>query len=313
MDYEFLPFEQPIAELDQHIAELRQTKSSVNVQGEIQQLTEKRNALTESIFKNLTAHQHVLLARHPNRPHVKDLIPYIFTDFQELHGDRHYADDCAILGGMARFEGRPVMVIGHQKGRETDEKVKHNFGMPRPEGYRKALRLMQLAEKFSMPIITFIDTPGAYPGIGAEERNQSEAIAKNIQVMSRLKTPIICIVLGEGGSGGALAIGAGDQVWMMQYSVYSVISPEGCAAILWKDAKYAADAAESLRLTAPELLKQKLIDGIIEEPRGGAHRNLEETAANIHAVIKAQLGPLSGCAMDTLLERRYQKMMLENH
>ncbi|MCK4950273.1 MAG: acetyl-CoA carboxylase carboxyltransferase subunit alpha, partial [Gammaproteobacteria bacterium] len=275
MNLNFLEFEQPIAELEAKIEELRLVgvDSEVNISDEITRLEEKSRTLTESIFKSLSSWQVSQLSRHPQRPYLFDYVDAIFTDFKQLHGDRTYADDKAIVGGIARLEGKPVMIIGQQKGRDTKEKVKRNFGMARPEGYRKALRLMQLAERFKLPILTFIDTPGAYPGVGAEERGQSEAIARNLFVMSQLKTPIISTVIGEGGSGGALAIGVADYIQMLQYSTYSVISPEGCASILWKSAEKASDAAEAMGITAARLKELKLIDGIIEEPLGGAHRN----------------------------------------
>ena len=249
------------------------------------------------------------IARHPERPYTLDYIEHIFTGFQELHGDRAFADDPAIVGGLARLDGQPVMLIGHQKGRDTKEKILRNFGMPRPEGYRKALRLMQLAERFQLPLLTFIDTPGAYPGIGAEERNQSEAIARNLFVMSQLRTPIICTIIGEGGSGGALAIGVGDRVSMLQYSTYSVISPEGCASILWKSADRAPEAAEALGITADHLKKLNLIDTVIEEPLGGAHRNSEQMAEELKIVLLRTLEELNKVPLDELLERRYRRLL----
>ncbi len=249
------------------------------------------------------------MARHPQRPYTLDYIEKIFTDFDELHGDRNYADSKALIGGLANLEGNPVMVLGHQKGRTTKEKIHRNFGMPRPEGYRKALRLMQMAERFNLPIITFIDTPGAYPGIGAEERGQSEAIAQNLAVMSHLKTPIICIVIGEGGSGGALAIGVGDCVLMLQYSIYSVISPEGCASILWKSAEKASDAAEAMGITSTRNKSLKLIDGIIEEPLGGAHRDVDDMANRIKKALHDNLNELKKFTLDELVERRYQRLL----
>src|SRR5690554_3318065 len=275
MSLNFLDFERPIAELEAKIEELRYVgdDNELNISEEIARLQAKSRALTEQIFSQLNAWQIAQLARHPQRPHTLDYIRYMFTEFEQLHGDRAYADDPAIVGGVARLEGRPVMVIGHQKGRDTKEKIRRNFGMPRPEGYRKAMRLMETAERFKLPVLTFIDTPGAYPGIGAEERGQSEAIARNLLVMSRLKTPIICTVIGEGGSGGALAIGIGDQVLMLSYSTYSVISPEGCASILWKSAEKAADAAAAMGITAERLHSLGLIDAVIPEPLGGAHRD----------------------------------------
>lgn len=312
MNPDFLDFEQPIAELEAKIEELRYVSSSdvdVNLGDEVERLEKKVSSLTKSIFSKLTSKQVSQLARHPKRPYTFDVIDRIFTDFQQLHGDRAYGDDKAIIGGMARFEGHPVMVIGHQKGRDTKENIKRNFGMPRPEGYRKALRLMKLAEKFHMPVITFIDTPGAYPGIGAEERGQSEAIARNLFEMSKLRVPIIATIMGEGGSGGALAIGVADKVMMMQYGTYSVISPEGCASILWKDAAKAADAAEAMGITADKLSKLKLIDKIIEEPLGGAHRDYDAVAESIREALKASLRELRALNTDQLLEKRYQKLM----
>ncbi|MGL5224579.1 MAG: acetyl-CoA carboxylase carboxyl transferase subunit alpha, partial [Aeromonas sp.] len=273
----FLDFEQPIAELQAQIDELRHVSehnSAVDLNEDIRRLEKKNEELTKKIFDDLGAWQISQMARHPQRPYTLDYIEHIFTDFDELAGDRAYADDKAIVGGIARFDGEPVMVIGQQKGRETKEKIKRNFGMPRPEGYRKALRLMQMAERFNMPIITFIDTPGAYPGVGAEERGQSEAIAHNLKVMAGLTVPVVCTVIGEGGSGGALAIGVGDRVNMLQYSTYSVISPEGCASILWKSADKAPVAADAMGITAPRLKELKLIDHVIEEPLGGAHRDV---------------------------------------
>ncbi len=283
MDLNFLEFEQPIAELEAKIEELRLVgdDTEINIEEEIARLQTKSLSLTESIFSNLTPWQISQLSRHPQRPYLLDYIKRIFDDFQELHGDRTFADDHAIVGGLARLDGRSVMIIGHQKGRDTKEKMHRNFGMPRPEGYRKALRLMELAERFRLPILTFIDTPGAYPGVGAEERGQSEAIARNLQVMAHLRTPIICTVVGEGGSGGALAIGVGDRVLMLQYSTYSVISPEGCASILWKSADKAQLAAEAMAITSDKLLDQGLIDDIVPEPLGGAHRKPDTMAATL--------------------------------
>lgn len=312
MNPDFLDFEQPIAELEAKIDELRYVSSSdvdVNLADEVQRLEKKCKSLTTSIFSKLTSKQIGQLARHPKRPYSFDVIDRVFTDFQQLHGDRAYGDDKAIIGGMARFEGNPVMVIGHQKGRDTKENIKRNFGMPRPEGYRKALRLMKLAEKFHLPVITFVDTPGAYPGIGAEERGQSEAIARNLFEMAKLRTPIIATIMGEGGSGGALAIAVADRVQMLQYSTYSVISPEGCASILWKDAAKASDAAEALGITADKLSKLNLIDRIIEEPLGGAHRNYDVIAENIRESLKSSLRELRALNTDQLLEKRYQKLM----
>ncbi|AQZ93274.1 acetyl-CoA carboxylase carboxyl transferase subunit alpha [Halopseudomonas phragmitis] len=308
---QYLEFEQPIADLQAKIEELRLVgnDNSLNITEEIAKLQDKSKSLTESIFGNLSSWQIAQMARHPQRPYTLDYISHIFTDFEELHGDRHFADDAAIVGGMARLDGRPVMVIGHQKGRDVREKVRRNFGMPKPEGYRKACRLMQMAERFKMPILTFIDTPGAYPGIDAEERGQSEAIAWNLQVMARLKTPIIATVIGEGGSGGALAIGVCDHLMMLQYSTYSVISPEGCASILWRSAEKAADAAQAMGVTAERLKELGLVDNLIPEPLGGAHRNPAETAARIKARLIAELDKLGGLADDALLEQRYQRLM----
>ncbi len=311
MNLNFLDFEQPIAELEAKIEELRfvGNDAEINITEEIAKLQEKSRALTESIFSKLTPWQIAQLARHPQRPYTLDYIERIFTEFEELHGDRAYADDPAIVGGPARLDGRPVMVIGHQKGRDTREKLKRNFGMPRPEGYRKALRLMQMAERFRMPVFTFIDTPGAYPGIGAEERGQSEAIARNLQAMAELGTPIVCTVIGEGGSGGALAIGVGDRVLMLQYSTYSVISPEGCASILWKSAEKAPEAAEALGITSARLLELGLIDGVIPEPLGGAHRDLDAMAGAIHDELVAQLDAIKTLEPEALLEARYHRLM----
>ncbi len=311
MNLNFLEFEQPIAELEAKIDELHYIgdDADVNITDEVSKLKEKSRELTETIFSNLTPWQVSQLARHPQRPYTLDYIIRIFTDFEELHGDRHYGDDHAIVGGVARLDGVPVMVIGQQKGRDTKEKLQRNFGMPRPEGYRKALRLMQMAERFEMPVLTFIDTPGAYPGIGAEERGQSEAIAKNLQVMSRLKIPIICTVIGEGGSGGALAIGVGDQTLVLQYSTYSVISPEGCASILWKSADKASDAAEALGITSGRLYELGLIDQIIPEPLGGAHRDIDVMAESIKSSLLKTLGLLKKKSPDELIESRYKRLM----
>ncbi len=311
MNPNFLEFERPIAELEAKIEELRYVgdDNDLNISEEIQRLRAKSVSLTEQIFGNLSAWQIAQLARHPQRPYTLDYLEEIFTEFEELHGDRSFADDPAIVGGMARLEGRPVMVIGHQKGRDTREKVRRNFGMPRPEGYRKALRLMQMAERFRMPVLTFIDTPGAYPGVGAEERGQSEAIARNLEQMARLRTPIVCTVVGEGGSGGALAIGVGDRVMMLGYSTYSVISPEGCASILWKSADRAQDAAEAMGITARRLKELGLIDAVVAEPLGGAHRDPAAMAASLKAHILEQLGELDGDDVETLLANRYQRLM----
>jgi len=311
MNLNFLDFEQPIAELEAKIEELRYVgnDNSLNISEEIAHLQTKSRELTESIFSGLKAAQVSQLARHSQRPYFLDYVATVFTDFEELHGDRAYSDDKAIVGGLARIDGKSVMLIGQQKGRDTKEKLKRNFGMPRPEGYRKALRLMELAERFSVPVLTFIDTPGAYPGVGAEERGQSEAIAKNLQVMSQLKTPIISTVIGEGGSGGALAIGVADRVFMLQYSTYSVISPEGCASILWKSAEKAAEAAEVMGLTAQRLKELELIDGIIKEPLGGAHRDPEAIAHNIKTNLLETLEHLESMPIDKLLEERYTRLM----
>ena len=311
MNLNFLDFEQPIAELEAKIEELRYvgSDSEINLNEEISRLQSKSRDLTESIFSNLKAAQISQLARHPQRPYFLDYVQRIFTDFEELHGDRAFADDKAIVGGLARLEGTPVMVIGQQKGRDTKEKVQRNFGMPRPEGYRKALRLMEMAERFELPVLTFIDTPGAYPGVGAEERGQSEAIARNLFVMSKLKTPIISTVIGEGGSGGALAIGVCDRLLIMQFSTYSVISPEGCASILWKSADKAAEAAEAMGLTAPRLKELGLVDQIINEPLGGAHRDVDATAQSIKAALTDTLVHLQEIPSDKLLDLRYERLM----
>ncbi len=310
MNPDFLDFEQPIAELEAKIEELRYVDSSdVNIGEEIERLESKVGSLTKSIFSKLTPWQVSQLARHPHRPFTTDLIEGLFTDFQELHGDRAHGDDPAIVAGIARFEGRPVMIIGHQKGRDTKDKVYRNFGMPKPEGYRKALRLMKMAEKFHLPILTFIDTPGAYPGIGAEERGQSEAIARNLYEMAKLRTPIIATVVGEGGSGGALAIAVADRVMMLEYGTYSVISPEGCASILWKDTSKASDAAEALGITSKRLRSLGLIDQIIPEPVGGAHRDYETTFLSIREALISGLRDLKALNMDKLLDRRYQRLM----
>jgi acetyl-CoA carboxylase carboxyl transferase subunit alpha len=307
----FLDFERPIAELEAKIEELRHvgSDSDVNINEEIVRLKTKSRALTRQIFSNLTAWQVAQLARHPQRPYTLDYIERIFTDFQELHGDRHFHDDPAIVAGLARLDGRPVMIIGQQKGRDTKQKVYRNFGMAKPEGYRKALRLMQLAERFHLPVLTFIDTPGAYPGIGAEERGQSEAIARNLLVMSRLRVPIVVTVIGEGGSGGALAIGVGDRVCMLQYSIYSVISPEGCASILWRSPDKAAEAAEAMGVAAPRLHELELIDGIIPEPLGGAHRDWDAVSESVKAALLKSLDELDRMSSEELLETRYQRLM----
>lgn len=311
MNPNFLDFEQPIADLQAKIEELRLVgnDNSLNIGDEISRLQDKSNTLTEDIFGKLTSWQIARLARHPRRPYTLDYIQHIFTEFDELHGDRHFSDDAAIVGGVARLDEQPVMIIGHQKGRETKEKIRRNFGMPAPEGYRKALRLMEMAARFKMPLITFIDTPGAYPGVGAEERGQSEAIARNLREMSRLNIPVICTVIGEGGSGGALAIGVGDKVNMLQYSTYSVISPEGCASILWKSADKAPLAAEAMGITAPRLKELKLIDSVIPEPLGSAHRDVPAMAAALKAQLLADLKDLDGLNDEELLNRRYQRLM----
>ena len=311
MDMNFLDFEQPIAELEAKIEELRYVgdDAEININEEISRLQAKSQSLTRSIFSNLDAWQVSQLARHPQRPFALDYISRIFTEFEELHGDRAYADDKATIGGVARLDGKPVMVIGQQKGRDTKEKILRNFGMSRPEGYRKAQRLMEMAERFRLPVLTFIDTPGAYPGIGAEERGQSEAIARNLFVLADLKTPVICTVIGEGGSGGALAIGVGDRMLMLQYSIYSVISPEGCASILWKSAEKAADAAEALGITSSRLKELQLIDTIIEEPLGGAHRDVDEMAQRVKQHLVEQVELLNRLPTDQLIAARYQRLM----
>lgn len=313
MSVNFLEFEQPIADYEAKIEELRLINQGgefdIGIEEEIAKLREKSAELSKKIFANLGAWQVSQLARHPMRPYTFDYISRMLTEFDELSGDRAFADDKAIVGGLAKLDGQAVMVIGHQKGRDTKEKIKRNFGMPKPEGYRKALRLMHLAERFSLPIITFIDTPGAYPGVGAEERGQSEAIARNLKVMSGLKVPIICTVIGEGGSGGALAIGVGDRVNMLQYSTYSVISPEGCASILWKSAEKAPLAAEAMGVSAGQIKELGLINSIVEEPLGGAHRDHDSMAANLKAVLKQQLAQLSSLSTEELLDQRYEKIM----
>jgi acetyl-CoA carboxylase carboxyl transferase subunit alpha len=311
MNPNYLDFEQPIAELEAKIEELRYVgnDTELNLSEEIATLQEKSKSLTESIFKNLTPWQISQIARHPIRPYTLDYVDLIFTDFEELHGDRAYADDSPIVGGLARLDGMPVMLIGQQKGRDTAEKVKRNFGMPRPEGYRKALRLMKLAERFKLPVLTFIDTPGAYPGVGAEERGQSEAIARNLIEMAELKVPVICTVIGEGGSGGALAIGVGDRINMLQYSTYSVISPEGCASILWKSADKASEAAEAMGITSERLKELGLIDQIIEEPLGGAHRDHEAMAKKLKQALIETLEHLQTMPTDRLLDSRYERLM----
>ncbi|HFC8547583.1 TPA: acetyl-CoA carboxylase carboxyltransferase subunit alpha [Neisseria lactamica] len=307
----FLDFEQPIAELSCKIDELRfvQDGSAVDISDEILRLQKKKDDLTKSIFSKLTPAQISQVSRHPQRPYTLDYIEALFTDFEELHGDRHFADDHAIVGGLARFNGQSVMVVGHQKGRDTKEKIRRNFGMPRPEGYRKALRLMKTAEKFGLPVISFIDTPGAYPGIGAEERGQSEAIGKNLYELTRLHVPVLCTVIGEGGSGGALAVAVGDYVNMLQYSTYSVISPEGCASILWKTAEKAADAAQALGITADRLQKLGLVDAVIKEPLGGAHRNFGQVMDNVKTVLEKQLHEAQSIPLADLLSRRFDRIM----
>jgi len=314
MSLNFLEFEKPIAELEAKIEALRDVSrhggdNSVDLDKEIELLEKKSVELKKKIFSDLGAWQVSQLSRHPQRPYTLDYVEHVFDDFDELAGDRTFADDKAIVGGVARLEGRPVMIIGHQKGRETKEKVIRNFGMPKPEGYRKALRLMRMAERFNIPIITFIDTAGAYPGVGAEERGQSEAIATNLKVMSGLSVPVICNVVGEGGSGGALALGVGDYVNMLKYSTYTVISPEGCASILWRDSEKAPLAAEAMGLTAERLKGLDLIDTIIDEPLGGAHSDYEQTAANMKATLLSQLAELDVLDSETLRERRYQRLM----
>jgi len=310
MNPNFLDFEQPIAELEDKLRELTTAgrDSAIDVDDEVGKLRAKLRTKTAEIFRDLSPWQITQLSRHPGRPYTSDYLAVICDEFHELAGDRMYADDAAIVGGLARVVGRPVMVIGHQKGRDIKSKVRRNFGMPRPEGYRKALRLMQMAERFGLPVLTFIDTPGAYPGVGAEERGQSEAIARNLEEMAELKVPIVCTVIGEGGSGGALAIGVGDRVNMLQYSTYSVISPEGCASILWKNAGRARDAAEALGLTAPRLRELGLIDKIIREPTGGAHRNPRSMAIRLKAVLLNQLDELQALPIDELLKQRYQRL-----
>lgn len=310
MDLTFLEFEQPIAELEAKIEELRFVgeDSEININDEVARLKEKSELLTRNIFSKLSTWQITQVARHPMRPYTADYLKYFAPDFQELHGDRMFADDPAIVGGIGRIDGRAIMFIGHQKGRDTKERVRRNYGMPKPEGYRKAQRLMKLAEKFSLPIVTLIDTPGAYPGIGAEERGQSQAIAQSLYMMARLKTPIVNIVIGEGGSGGALAIGIGDRLLMLQYSVYSVISPEGCASILWKSADKAEDAAESMRITAHDLLGFGLIDEVLPEPLGAAHRDPAATADVVRNALLKSIGNLEKLDMDTLLAERQRRL-----
>jgi acetyl-CoA carboxylase carboxyl transferase subunit alpha len=311
MNLKFLDFEQPVAELEAKIDELKFVgdDSELNISEEIERLRRKSDTLTKSIFSGLSAWQVTQLARHPLRPYTLDYVTSCFSDFQELHGDRMYADDKALIGGLARLEGQPVVVIGHQKGRDTKERVERNYGMARPEGYRKALRLMRLAEKFKLPVVTLIDTPGAYPGVGAEERGQSEAIARNLLVMASLRTPIVSIVIGEGGSGGALAIGVADRVMMLQYSIYSVISPEGCASILWKSAEKAETAAEALGVTSDRLSKLGLIDEVLQEPLGGAHRNPGAMAETIKNALLQALTELQSLSLEALMERRQRRLL----
>ena len=311
MSLNFLDFERPIAELEAQIDELRLTgeDSNINISEEVERLQKKSKDLTKKIFSDLSAWQVAQLARHPQRPYTRDYIEHVFEDFDELAGDRAFSDDASIVGGLARLEGKPCVVIGHQKGRDTKAKIKHNFGMSRPEGYRKAKRLMEMAERFKLPVFTFIDTPGAFPGVGAEERGQSEAIARNLKVMATLKSPIIATVIGEGGSGGALAIGVVDKVNMLQYSTYSVISPEGCASILWKSAEKAEEAADAMGITAGRIKELGLIDNIVEEPLGGAHRNYIDMAKNLKSQLIKDLDSLEGMETDKLLDRRYAKLM----
>ncbi len=313
MNINYLEFEQPIADLLAHIEELKRlsadSNSGVDLTSELNQLEKKNLELTKKIFSSLSDWQISQLSRHPMRPYTLDYVQRIFTDFHELAGDRAFADDKAIVGGLARLNGRPVMVIGHQKGRDTKERTLRNFGMPRPEGYRKAMRLMKLAERFGMPVITFIDTPGAYPGVGAEERSQAGAIAESLKLMSDLTVPVVCTVIGEGGSGGALAIGVGDRVNMLEYSTYSVISPEGCASILWKSADKAPLAAEAMNITAHRIKDLGLIDNVVKEPIGGAHRNYDEMAENLKQRIETDLAELSGISADRIVEQRYSRLM----
>jgi len=310
MDLKFLDFEQPIAELEAKIEELRFVgdDSEININEEVSRLRGKSETLTKNIFAKLSAWQVAQVARHPMRPYTQDYLDLIAPDFQELHGDRMYADDPAIIGGVGRIDGRPIMFIGHQKGRDTKERVRRNYGMPKPEGYRKAQRLMRMAQKFSLPIVTLIDTPGAYPGVGAEERGQSEAIACSLYMMAGLKTPIISVVIGEGGSGGALAIGVGDRLLMLQYGIYSVISPEGCASILWKSADKAEDAAEAMRITARSLSEYGLVDEVLPEPLGGAHRNPKESADVLRNALLKNLEELDKLSVDQLLENRQRRL-----
>ena len=311
MNPNFLDFEQPIAELEVKIEELQLVGSDndINIADEIAKLREKSTRLTEKIYSGLSAWDTVKVARHPQRPYTLDYIPRVFTEFDELHGDRHFADDHAIVGGMARLRGKPVMVIGQEKGRNVHDKVRRNFGMPKPEGYRKALRLMELAERFQIPVITLIDTPGAYPGIDSEERGISEAIAQNLAVMSRLRTPIICAVIGEGSSGGALGIGVGDHLAMLQYSTYFVISPEGCANIIWKTSEKAPDAAQAMGVTSSILQELGIVDATIKEPLGGAHRDLDLMASRIEEHLATELERLQALPVEQMLEARYQRLL----
>ena len=311
MDPNYLDFEQPIAELEAKIRELRLvgTDNDLNISEEIQNLQDKSTKLTEKIYANLSSWQISQVARHPLRPYTLDFIEHIFTDFDELHGDRLFADDLAIIGGLARLDGRPVMVIGHQKGRGTKEKVRHNFGMPRPEGYRKARRLIRLAEQYRLPVLSFIDTPGAYPGMDSEERGINEAIAENMAMMSRVRTPLIATVTGEANSGGAIAIGIADQLNMLQYSTYTVITPEGCATILWKSADHAAAAAEAMGVTSERLVELRIVDQTIPEPLGGSHRDVAATSANIKDALLQQLDRLQAMDLDELISRRYERLM----
>jgi len=311
MDLKFLDFEQPIAELEAKITELRNVEfdNNINISDAIKQLEERSRSLTETIFSELSDWQISQLSRHPGRPYTLDYIGLIMTDFHELHGDRAYADDPAIVCGLARLDDQPIAIIGHQKGRDTKEKIYRNFGMPRPEGYRKALRIMKMAERFQLPIICLIDTPGAYPGIGAEERGQSEAIARNLFEMAKLKTPVICTVIGEGGSGGALAIGVGDRLIMLEYSTYSVISPEGCASILWKSAEKSQLAAEAMGITSDRIREQGFLDEVVREPLGGSHRDFVTTAKNLKEILLRHLAELKTQSIDDLLASRYQRIM----
>ncbi len=302
-----LDFEQPLLELESRIATLQAGEDSAKVRDEIAKLEERLERQRQKTYAALTAWQRTQLARHPKRPHTRDFIRLVFEDFVELHGDRLYGDDPAVVGGLARFEGQGLVVIGHQKGRDTREKIARNFGMPHPEGYRKALRLMQLAEKFAKPVVTLIDTPGAYPGIGAEERGQAEAIARNLRAMAALQTPIVAVVTGEGGSGGALAIGMGNRVLMLEYAIYSVISPEGCAAILWSDASKAPEAAASMKITAPDLLRLGVIEAIVREPLGGAHRDWDAAAGFLRTALRDHLGDLAPKSREALVAERYER------